>query len=58
MLRSQEGKNRQIRKMVGAFSHSVRSLIRVRFGSVRLNGLREGEAALLSEDEVTALVKQ
>ena len=43
--------------MVGASSHSVQYLRRVRFGGVCLEGLREGEAALLSAEEVLALLK-
>lgn len=53
--------------MVGSFSHSVQRLTRVRFGSVtlegstgeqgmRAQGLRVGEAALLSDEEVHSLL--
>jgi 16S rRNA U516 pseudouridylate synthase RsuA-like enzyme len=54
---TQEGKNRQIRKMVGAYSHEVVLLRRVCFGGVTLEGLAEGEADLLSDDEVKALLE-
>jgi 16S rRNA U516 pseudouridylate synthase RsuA-like enzyme len=57
MKSMQEGKNRQIRKMVGAFSHAVEHLRRVRFGSVTLQGLHEGGAELLSEEVVLALLE-
>jgi 16S rRNA U516 pseudouridylate synthase RsuA-like enzyme len=53
----QEGKNRQIRKMVGFFSHSVQHLTRVRFGNVTLDGLCEGEASELSDDEINSLLQ-
>jgi pseudouridine synthase len=51
-----EGKNRQIRKMLGEFDHRVVDLFRVQFGSVKLCGLREGEAELLSPLEVQELL--
>jgi 23S rRNA pseudouridine2605 synthase len=47
-----EGRNRQIRRMVG---HPVISLKRVRLGPVVMKGMRAGEARLLSQVEVRAL---
>lgn len=51
-----EGKNRQIRKMLGSFDHKVVDLTRVRFGPISLTGLREGEIELLSHEELNKLL--
>ncbi len=51
-----EGKNRQIRKMLGAMGHDVRSLTRVRFGPIGLEGLSEGEVEPLSHVAVRELM--
>jgi 23S rRNA pseudouridine2605 synthase len=50
-----EGRNRQVRRMVGAVGNEVTALRRVRFGPVELGGLREGGARRLSADEVATL---
>ncbi len=50
-----EGRNRQVRRMVAAVGNEVVALRRVRFGSVELGGLAEGEARRLSDEEVTRL---
>jgi 23S rRNA pseudouridine2605 synthase len=50
-----EGRNRQVRRMVEAVGNRVVALRRVRFGPLELGGLREGEARLLSEEEITKL---
>jgi 23S rRNA pseudouridine2605 synthase len=50
-----EGRNRQVRRMAEAIDNRVVSLRRVRFGPIELGGLAEGEARLLSEDEVASL---
>jgi 23S rRNA pseudouridine2605 synthase len=50
-----EGRNRQVRRMVEAVGNRVESLRRIRFGPLELGGLGEGEARLLSEDEVARL---
>jgi 23S rRNA pseudouridine2605 synthase len=52
-----EGRKRQLRRMVEAVGNRVRSLTRVRFGSLELGGLRPGQARRLSSDEVEALWK-
>lgn len=50
-----EGRNRQIRRMVDAFHHSVHRLIRVRLGPITLGDLGKGEWRHLTELEVAAL---
>lgn len=50
-----EGRNRQIRRMIDAFHHTVHRLIRVRIGPVTLGDLNKGEWRHLSRDEVGAL---
>jgi 23S rRNA pseudouridine2605 synthase len=50
-----EGRNRQVRRMVAAVGHQVLELRRVRFGPLRLGGLKQGEHRRLSEQELRAL---
>lgn len=50
-----EGKNRQIRRMVDAFHHSVHRLIRVRIGPVTLGDLRSGAWRELTPAEIAAI---
>jgi 23S rRNA pseudouridine2605 synthase len=50
-----EGRNRQVRNMCQAIGHPVRSLTRVRMGSVTLGRLGPGEWRELSGAEVAAL---
>ncbi len=52
-----EGRNRQVRRMAEAIGNEVVSLRRVRFGSLRLGELAEGEARRLGDDEVRLLWK-
>lgn len=52
-----EGKNRQIRKMLGGQGYRVVALTRVGFGPVALEGLSPGQAKQLTSDEVAALLK-
>ena len=53
-----EGKNRQVRKMVGAVGHKVEQLLRVRFGPVSLAPLtEEGQAELLAPHELQQLLE-
>ncbi len=51
----QEGKNRQIRRMVGKVGHSVLRLHRVRVANVRLGDLKPGQWRHLTSVEVKAL---
>ncbi len=48
-----EGKNRQIRRMAGAFGQSVESLTRVRILNIRLGNLKEGESRPIVGEELT-----
>lgn len=50
-----EGRNRQVRRMAEAVGNRVVSLRRVRFGSIELGRLPEGEARRLSGEEVSRL---
>lgn len=51
----EEGKNRQIRRLLAAFDVSVVRLIRVAIGELRLGELPKGQWRRLSEDEIAAL---
>ena len=50
-----EGRRRQIRRTLEALGHSVRRLVRVRFGPLSLRGLRVGNWRTLRKAEVQAL---
>ena len=52
-----EGRNRQVRRMLAKLGHKVRTLTRIRFGPLDLNklGLQPGESRMLLPREVTAL---
>lgn len=51
-----EGRNRQIRRMVGALGHAVESLCRISFGGVDLGNLMgEGDLAQLTREELRLL---
>jgi 23S rRNA pseudouridine2605 synthase len=50
-----EGRKRQVKRMLAAVGHPVRSLARVRFASLELGDLRPGAYRRLSESEVATL---
>ena len=50
-----EGRNRQIRKMLGALGYTVVVLHRTRVMDIDLRGLREGECRPLDEAELACL---
>jgi 23S rRNA pseudouridine2605 synthase len=50
-----EGRNRQVRRMAEAVGNDVVSLKRIRFGSIGLERLPEGDARKLGADQVKAL---
>jgi len=50
-----EGKNRQIRRLLQAFDISVLRLIRVAIGPLRLGGLAKGKWRALGPEEIAAL---
>lgn len=54
----QEGKKREVRRMMAAIGHPVRRLVRVGYGPIRLGRLGVGEWRRLSEREVAALAEQ
>lgn len=51
----QEGRNRQIRRMLARFDISVRRLVRVAIGTVQLGDLAKGALRDLTPQEITAL---
>lgn len=52
-----EGRNRIVRRMFDAVGHPVEELVRVRFGPIGLGTLAPGEARVLDQDEVGALME-
>ena len=52
-----EGKNRQIRKMLGSAGHDAQRLHRVAFGPVQLDGLEANELRRMTQEEVRALLQ-
>lgn len=50
-----EGKNRQVRKMLDAVGHSVRTLKRISFGKINLDDLKPGSWVHLNEEEIKFL---
>jgi len=53
-----EGKNRHIRRLLGALDVEVLRLLRVRIGSLELGALKKGEVRELSSEEKNALDKE
>jgi 23S rRNA pseudouridine2605 synthase len=54
-VRIGEGRKREVRRLFAAAGCDVERLVRTRFGSLTLRGLREGEWRRLRADEVAAL---
>ena len=54
-LKLHEGRNRQIRRMLSALNHTVRTLDRVQFGGITLQGLERRAVRPLTEQEVADL---
>jgi 23S rRNA pseudouridine2605 synthase/23S rRNA pseudouridine2604 synthase len=52
-----EGRNRQIRRMVGRVGNEVVSLARIRFAGLRLGRLPEGAWRYLDDQEVEGLLE-
>ncbi len=51
-----EGRNRQVRRMMEAVGHPVRSLVRVQFGNIKIGLLNPGTWRKLSPEEVEGLL--
>jgi 23S rRNA pseudouridine2605 synthase len=51
-----EGRKREVRRMLAAVGLSVRRLVRVRVGTLRLGGLRPGEVRSLDAREIRRLL--
>jgi len=56
-IRIREGRNRQIRRMAEAVGNEVVALKRTGFGSLRLEGLEEGESRQLADPQIKQLWK-
>lgn len=50
-----EGKNRQIRRMIEPFKHTIHRLIRIRMGPILLGRLKPGQSRELNQQELAAL---
>ena len=50
-----EGKFRQVRKMTAAVGYPTLRLVRVRIGSISLDGMKEGEVRMLHQTELDAI---
>ena len=57
-VRLGEGRKREVRRIFAAVDASVERLVRTRFGTLTLDGLREGEWRRLRPAEVAALAKE
>lgn len=51
-----EGKFRQVRKMTAAVGYPTLRLVRVRIGSITLDGMKEGEVRILRQSEIDGIV--
>jgi 23S rRNA pseudouridine2605 synthase len=54
-LTIREGRNRQVRRMLDAVGHSVRSLERIAFGPLKLGTLKNGQSRELTAGEIATL---
>ena len=54
----EEGRNRQIRRLLAAFDIGVLRLIRIAIGDLQLGALPKGQWRALSQEEVVALTKR
>lgn len=52
-----EGRNRQVRRMLDRVGHSVKSLHRISYGTLRLEDLKPGKWRRLTPDEVNKLLE-
>jgi 23S rRNA pseudouridine2605 synthase len=52
-----DGRKRQVRRMLAAVGHDVIRLQRIRIGSLRLGNLPEGQYRKLSDAELMALLE-
>ena len=55
LITLQEGKNREIRRMMGIMQRRIQTLRRVRIGLLNLGTLKIGEFRSLSSDEIATL---
>ena len=52
-----EGMNREIRRVAEYYGYRVMKLKRIRFGNIKLNGLKPGQYRELTEEEIRRLMK-
>lgn len=52
-----EGRNRQVRRMLGALGHKTLRLTRVSIGGVKLGNMKPGERRQLSKEEIDGLLQ-
>jgi pseudouridine synthase len=55
LITLREGKNREIRRMLGVLGYRAEKLIRIRIGNLRLSNLKPGEYRKLTNQEMTEL---
>ncbi|MBF0257320.1 MAG: rRNA pseudouridine synthase [Desulfamplus sp.] len=53
-----QGVNRQIRRMVEKTGNQVKELARIRIGTIKIGGLKEGKWRFLNEEEINELKKE
>jgi 23S rRNA pseudouridine2605 synthase len=58
LITLREGRNREIRRVFARLGHPVKSLVRVRIGSLTTTGLRRGSYRALRQGEVRELLEQ
>lgn len=58
LLTIHEGRNRQVRRMMAAVGHSTLRLCRTAVGPITLDGLKQGERRLLTENEIASLTSE
>lgn len=59
LIRLQEGRNRQIRKMLGALGYTTRKIHRIAFMNITLEGLEgPGDSILLNSEEMATITQK
>jgi 23S rRNA pseudouridine2457 synthase len=56
-LTLREGRNHQVRKMTASVGHPTLRLLRIRLGSLTLNGLQPGTSRVLTRREISTLIE-
>lgn len=53
-----EGRNRQVRRMTAAVGHPTLRLVRIRIGSITMEGMRPGESRPLTKTQIYRLMQE